>query len=192
MGNDKIVHFVGFATTLCYSEFTPIWESYLRKSNSLSSKVILDEAESGQKGVFQYMSQHECNLEDFKFAFMKDGARSSFPERKARVVQLGGYSLVLQQSTERLDKESVKIIILIPFGQACPEFLLHSERDQLNIYEAYFENCRYNQIVELLIQKDQLPAFLIELNEKHPLEYCVYKECFNSLSFVMRSDHIWQ
>lgn len=180
MSKDKIVHFVGFATTLPFEDFNPLWESCLKRLNVSSQKVILDETIQEQKGTFKYISQHEHSSADFKFAFMKESTRANFPNQKVRVVQAGGYMAVQFQPFPTKTKGMVKIIAFTSQGDNELDFYQQQSFLQLNVYEAYFENCKYSHVLEYLVNEKDAPALFTELKTRPGIEVALYKECRTS------------
>lgn len=178
MAEDKIVHFVGFITNLQLDEFSPMWESYMHRLTSGPETVTLEKAAGKRKSLFEYLSQHECSTGDFRFAFLKAGGNSNFPERKARVVQIGGYLPVQFQPQGKKSKDEVKVLAFLTSGKPHLNYYQNLNLGRLNIYEAYFENCTYNHVLEFFLDESDVSTLIAQLNTKSGIESAVYKECY--------------
>src|SRR5437868_8827027 len=142
MDKNIIVQFIGFVTDLEPDAFITIWQPYAKELADIHESVILQEVIGGRStSKFKYVSQHECNANDFRFAFMKTRSRTDFPEHKARVVQTGGYTPVQVQCHSSEIKDDVKVIAFVGHGENDLTFYHRQIYRHLNIYEAYFENC---------------------------------------------------
>ena len=99
MNNDTIVQFVCFTSVLEPDEFIEMWEPYASFLVDDPANILLQE-EMPEKDCskFNYVLQYVCSATDFRFAFMKEGGRSHFPENEARITQAGGYLTVQIQS----------------------------------------------------------------------------------------------
>jgi hypothetical protein len=175
MDNTKIVHFVGFVTTLDFEDFTPLWESYMKNSIGVPVKITLEE--TSQKSPFRYVSQHESSTTDVAFSFMKENSRLNFPDRKARVVQAGGYTPVEFRPKRHKIKDEIKVIVFIPHGERDLGFYRQQTFHHLNIYEAYFENCTYGYVMEFFVNEPDAPELIIQLKTRPGVEAAVYKKC---------------
>lgn len=176
MDNETIVHFVGFVTNLPPEDFTPLWESHMKRSTASPQKITLHESDADAKGLFKYVSQHEGSSADFRFAFMKESSRPNFPERKARVVQAGGYIPVGFRESPVKTKSVTKIIAFVPMAESALEFYEKQKFQCLNIYQAYFENCAYHLVLEFHVHQTDAPALLAQLKTKPGVEAGVYKD----------------
>jgi len=178
MADNRIVHFVGFITNLQLDEFSPLWESYMQRLTSGPETVTLEKAASKQKSLFRYLSQHECSMDDFRFTFLKGGGRSNFPERKARVVQIGGYVPVQRHARRNKIKDEVKVVAFVSGGNPELNYYRRLNISQLNAYEAYFENCTYNHVLEFFMHEPDMPLLLAQLKTSSGIEWAIYKECY--------------
>ena len=177
MDKGRIVHFVGFVTDLNYEDFNPLWESYMKQSTHSRDKVTLDQNDQQQQGVYKYVSRHNYSSADFRFVFMKENGRSNFPDRKAKVVQTGGYIPVKLQPTRNLLKGETKIIAFLPHGEQELDFYRRQSFRHLDIYEAYFENCAYGYVLEFYLYEQDGPELLAQLRTRPGIEAAQYKEC---------------
>ena len=166
-------------TNLHFEDFNPLWETCAKRSTGGSEKVILEQIARKQKGVFRYISQHECTTDDFSFTFIQEGKRSNFPERNTRIVQAGGYIPVQFQPHEKNAAE-IKIIAFVRHGESELDFYRQQTFHHLNIYQAYFENCAYGYVLEFFLDEQDAPMLLDKLNARHGIEAALYHECDTS------------
>src|SRR3984885_42986 len=94
MGEDKIVQFVCFETTLNTEQFISQWEQYNRSVNS-DLDVSLQQSE--KNGVFRYIAQHRCPAGELKFVFTRAKKSSRNPEPEIRAKQAGGYLMIQEE-----------------------------------------------------------------------------------------------
>ena len=175
MKKDVITQFVCFATNLDDNEFRGVWGQYASEFKTGKQKIILQRAVTGgKKNKYQYVSQYTCESENFRFAFMKGKNAEHFPDHTARVIQLGGYLPVQVQSTE--EKGDVKIIAFLSAPETDFSFYHRQTYRHLNIYQAYFENCTYEYIMEFYVQESEAVALIDQLMTRSGIEAAMYKE----------------
>ena len=176
MKSDKIVQFVCFETSLELSDeqFIANWEMYTRSSNSNRNVTI---QRSEKKGQFKYIAQHRLPSGDIRFVFEKARRSSRIPELEIKSKQAGGYSLLqLHRKQEALENESKIFAFLVHPTVELDNFRQLAVNGKLNIYEAYYENCRYAYILEYFV-KDMHVEELVEQLKLHKAdETGVYKE----------------
>jgi hypothetical protein len=176
MKKGSIIQFVGFITQLGKEEFMPQWEAYskhLKTSSGTTTNLL--EQEKGNKNKYRYLSLHEYREQDLRFNFMKERSSDHFTEQKVRVEQAGGYT-PLQIGCQQ-EERGLKILAFL--GQGSPEiefFRQLSSYDCLNIFEAYYESCNYQYILEFFTAEKDSIALLQQLKVIPGVETAVYKE----------------
>lgn len=178
VATDNIVQFVCFASSLDTEAFKELWEPYARMVVKDPSSIVLQEELAGQSSTrFAFISQHSCSAADFEFAFMKGKSKAHFPEHKARVIQAGGYLPVAPVAAYKPSRTEVKIIALVGHGETDPAFYRGLGARHLNMYEAYFENCRYGYILDFFIPAKEATALLSVLKKRPGVEAGIYQTC---------------
>ena len=175
MHNLNIVQFVCFETTLNIDQFMKRWEEYRRSENS-DMDVTLQQCEEGK--IYKYLAQHRSDGNELCFAFSK-GATSPRMRRVLINTKLAGGYLVLQE--ERMNetrKDESKIFVFLISPQANLNACRQIRTDvQLNIYEAYYENCSYAYICEFFVKNKYVSDLMEQLKELNQCEIGIYKEC---------------
>ncbi len=178
MNKNNIVQFVCFVTNLDLDRFGARWEHYAAQFMTRTAGMTLQKAVGGiNKHKFEYISQHECSPENFRFNFMKERNSEHFPEHTAKVVLAGGYSPVQVQCKHAEAKNDVKIIVFIDAPETDFGFYHRQTYRHLNIYEAYYESCNYSYIMEYFVQETEAPALVKELKSRAGVDAVIYKEC---------------
>jgi hypothetical protein len=178
MKKNTIVQFVCFITNLEFEEFSAMWERYAKQFVAGSADMTLHEATAIKgRNKYKYVSQHESSSADFKFAFMKGRNSEHFPEHNARVVLAGGYRTVQLQCNHNETKDDVKVMAFVAHNERDLDFYHQQTYRHLNIYEAYYESCAYNYIMEFFIQESDAPALVEQLKTRPGIEVALYKEC---------------
>lgn len=175
MSVTSIVQFVSFETVLDSEKFIPQWEKFNRSVKTVL-RVTLQQAE--KKGVYHYLAQHRYAEGEFQFIFEKKAKSSRTPEIEIRAKQAGGYALLqLERNQETSDDENKVFVFLSdPQSDLQPYRELAMNRN-MNIYEAFYENCQYAYILEYFISHIEEAAFLEQLRILSPNKFEVYKEC---------------
>jgi hypothetical protein len=181
MHKNHIIQFVGFNTTLPFNEFNPQWEKYSRDcKQSGGAAVLLEDTDS--LGRYKFLSQHHCDSGDFKFAFMKGRNSEHFPDQKVKVVLAGGY-IATQMATRHYGHHDDKIIAFLGHNENDLSFYKQlSEYSHLNIYQAYFENCIYGNILEFFAPEIAMPELSKKLKQRQGVEAMTYRECTVSVA----------
>lgn len=175
MHNLNIVQFVSFETTLASDQFIRRWEEYHRSENS-DTDVTLQQRE-GEK-TYKYLTQHRGAGNELRFFFSKGASSPRVRREVITTKQAGGY-LVLQEErmTGTREGES-KIFVFL----TSPQVDLNAYRQtgvdaQLNIYEAYYENCKYAYIYEYFVKNKYVSELTAQLKKLSACEIGIYKEC---------------
>ena len=176
MGEDKIVQFVCFETTLNTEKFITQWEQYNRSVNS-DLDVSLQQSENN--GVFRYIAQHRCSQGELKFVFTRAKKSSRTPEPEIRAKQAGGYLMIQEERMNDAHANESKIFVFLtdPLTDLNVYRQLKNAQVKLNIYEAYYENCQYAYILEFFVKNKNLVTLLEDLKQFNVQEIAVYKEC---------------
>jgi len=175
MGEDKIVQFVSFETTLNTEQFITQWEQYNRSVNS-DLDVSLQQSE--KNGVFRYIAQHRCPAGELKFIFTRAKKSSRNPEPEIKAKQAGGYLMIQEERMNDAHANESKVFAFLTDPQAdLNVYRQLSVQGKLNIYEAYYENCQYAFILEFFVKNKNLVALLEQLKLQNVPDTGVYKEC---------------
>jgi hypothetical protein len=178
MEKKAIVQFVCFVTNLETEEFAAKWEHFVKQFPDSSTGTTLQKADNaGKKTKYKYVSQHECETNNFRFAFMKDRSSEHFPEHTVKVVQAGGYMPVQIQCGHSDEEDDMKIMAFIDNNEADLGFYHRQTFRHLNIYEAYFENCMYSYVMEFFVHESGAPSLIQQLKTRTGVEVAIYKEC---------------
>ena len=175
MSEDKKVQFVCFETTLDKEAFIKRWQQYTRSVNS-NKDVTLQQSE--KNGVFKYIAQHRFVSGELLFVFSKEPRTSRLAQTHIKTTQAGGYSVLQAERWHGAAANERKIFIFL----ADPKVDLKVYKEvplscKLNIYEAYYENCKYAYILEYFVKTKEAPELLRQLNLYETEEVEIYQEC---------------
>jgi hypothetical protein len=175
MSQTSIVQFVSFETILDREKFIPQWELFNRSAKTVL-RVTLQQSE--KKGGFQYMAQHRYAEGEFQFVFEKRAKSSRTPEVEIKARQAGGYAILqLERNIDTYEDEN-KVFVFISDPQTdLQPYRELSNNKNLNIYEAFYENCQHAYILEYFITHKDEAAFLEKLRLYCPNKFEVYKDC---------------
>ncbi len=162
MKKESIVQFVCFATKLEPAEFSPLWKEFAKGSQADS--INLYEVQKKDKNRFRYISRLSSKNADFRFAFMKGRNSDHFPEQSAKVIQLGGYSTIQLQAAKKKKANEVKVMAFMEQNSFDLDFCKQQEYSSLDIYEAYYENCKYSYIMEYVLPEAEAEGLVEKLN----------------------------
>ncbi|HSV10745.1 MAG TPA: hypothetical protein VLI68_08250 [Hanamia sp.] len=169
------VQFILFDTILPAEPFVKRWKEYTRSSNS-DADVTLQQ--SDRNGAFRYIAQHRFAAEKVQFVFAKEKRSSRIPQESIRSEMAGGYS-VLQ--AERLsdtgpDQRKVFAFITDPATdlRLCKDL---SRQGQLNIYEPYYQNCKYCFVLEYFVKSKLAEELVEQLKALEIADAAVYQQC---------------
>ncbi len=177
MNKDTIVQFVCFTSVLKPEAFMEMWEPFANfLVNDPANILLQEEMPENNNGKFNYVLQHECSSTNFNFAFMKKRGRLHLPEHKARATQAGGYQPVQLQSLNKSTKEDVRVMAFVTNNETELDYYRGQNFHYLNIYEAYFENCTYNYVLEFFLKEEEAKLLLEQLKARQGVAAAVYKE----------------
>ncbi|MBL0234491.1 MAG: hypothetical protein IPQ08_12590 [Chitinophagaceae bacterium] len=162
MKKESIVQFICFATKLEPEDFSPLWKEFAKSTKADS--INLYEVKKKEKNRFRYISRLSSKSTDFRFAFMKERNSDHFPEQTAKVIQLGGYSAVQLQAAKKKKSNEVKVMAFMEENTIDLDFCKKQEYSTLDIYEAYYENCKYSYIMEFVLPDSEVELLVGNLN----------------------------
>ena len=175
MNEDTIVHFVCFNTALEFLPFMKRWESYTR---SLNSDVSVTMHQCKSSNSFNYIAQHRCCTNEFKFTFSKMSKRSPHVAQISIInEEAGGYSILQleRKGDAHADENKVFVFIYSP-DVDLDVYRRLSTHCALNIYSAFYENCRYSFIMEYFIKAKYTTELIEQLNTFENIHTGIYKE----------------
>ena len=176
MKEKTIIQFVTFETTLDSDAFFAQLEQYKRAMDgewnvTLQQHVL-------KNGKFKYISQHRCSSNEFQFGFKKERRAPGFPEVEVRKKLAGGYSILQLECVNAMKPGERKILVFIGDPATDLESFRHfSVHGKLNIYEAYYENCKFTYILEFFVKDEYASDVLQQLKILTSFEEAgIYKE----------------
>ncbi len=178
MNKDSIVQFVRFVSPLDREEFIEVWKPFAGLLSRNPEHILLQETTTGSRNKsYSYISQHICSPEDFNFAFIKEKKSLHFPDSHARIKQIGGYRPL--QAVSQLSKLNghTRVVVFLGHGDTNLDFYKQQAVKHLEIYEAYFENCTYGQVLEFFVEPENAPDLLAELNNMPGVEASLCITC---------------
>jgi hypothetical protein len=175
MSQDTIVQFVSFETTLDREEFITKWQEYTRSNNSDRNVTM---QQSAKENGFRYLVQHRCATGGPGFVFEKGKRSSRTPEIGITTKLAGGYSYLQSKRKNDINANECKVFAFLTSPSADLDvFRQLDANSQLNIYEAYYENCRYAYILEFFVKNKNAAELLDSLKKIDVAETGIYKEC---------------
>ena len=176
MKSDDRVQFVCFETALDKEQFLKRWEQY---THSLNSNVDVTLQQSERNGIFRYIAQHRFASHELQFNFSNE-PRSRIVHVPIKTSQAGGYSIL---QSERLDdsvhNESKIFVFLTDSIVDLDIYKQLLPPGNLNIYEAYYENCRYSYILEYFVETKNTANIQEALEQFSISDVGIYKECLH-------------
>ena len=175
MKKDSIIQFVCFITELEPESFTSSWDAYAKVCGNDKHAILLHRNSKG-KTKYRYVSQHSCDEQTFKFAFMKGRVSEHFPDHKVKVVQTGGYQ-PLQIQYKLADSNDETIVAFVDHnGPMLDTFKEFTSYTHLNIYQAYYESCVYGYILQFNAKEEDTAEVIRQIKDTGTDVGC-YKEC---------------
>ncbi len=175
MQKENIVHFVGFITAIEPEDFVPQWEPFARNFRSRSGGMSLQQLQDTEmKRRFKYLSRHEHRDGNIRFSFMKERSSVHFPDQQVKVVQAGGYTRV---QSAAYNSKHVSVMVFVNHKKNDTGFYTGLSCSKLNIYQAYFENCMFSNVLEFLVPENKTAGLLEELRSVEDIEVSLYREC---------------
>ncbi|MEO6637422.1 MAG: hypothetical protein ABIN25_04045 [Ginsengibacter sp.] len=175
MRSDKKVQFVCFETTLDEEPFIKRWQQYTHSSNS-GQDVTLQK--TGKNGTFRYIAQHRLVSGDLLFEFSKEAKTSRVVQVQIKTTQAGGFAFLQAERLTASNTNERKVFIFLSDPTTDLELYKNIGTPcQLNIYEAYYENCKYAYVLEYFVARKNEAALLAGLNQQNTNEIEIYQEC---------------
>lgn len=174
METDKRVQFVCFETTLNKEQFIKRWEQYRHSLNS-NMDVILQQSE--KNGVFSYIAQHRFASGELEFKFTNEGRNSRIVQVPIKTMLAGGYSILEANRLHNANSNESKIFVFLTDPRA--DLDIYKQlfgKTNLNIYQAYYQNCRYAYILEYYTKTRDGAALLEQLKNYDTADVGIYKE----------------
>lgn len=174
MSEGKLVHFVCFETPLDKEQFVRRWEDYIRSVNS-DLDVTLQQSE--KDGMFHYIAQHRCTAGELQFMFTKPARSSRTRQIVIKTKHAGGYSVLQAERMGDVHRNESKIFAFITYPQTDLNIYRQlATLSKLNIYEAYYQNCRYAYILEFFVKNKDAAELLEQLKRHAAAEIGIYQE----------------
>jgi len=173
---DTIVQFVCYETSMNTEAFVVQWERFTKRFLNKGIEVTLQE-QILVKNKFRFVSRNVWPQDSFQFVFMEGRLSHNFPEGHVKVVEAGGYT-PLQIECNHAKADTIKIIVFAKSPQTdIDAYKKITGYRHLNIYEAYYESCKYAYIFEFFVKEAGADDFRKQLDLQNNLvEVGVYKE----------------
>jgi len=169
------VQFILFDTILSAEPFMKRWKEYTRSSNS-DADVTLQQ--SDRNGAFRYIAQHRFAAEKVQFVFAKEKRSSRIPQESIKSEMAGGYSILQAERLSNTGPDERKVFAFIT--DPATDLRLYKDLSrpaQLNIYEPYYQNCKYCFVLEYFVKSKLARGLVEQLNHLKIADAAVYQEC---------------
>lgn len=175
MNEDKKVQFVCFETALDKEAFIKRWEQY---STSVNSNKDVTLYQSEKNGLYKYIAQHRFVSGELSFVFSREARTSRLAQIIIKTTQVGGYSILQAEPLHVAKGNERKVFVFLtdPGVDIATLKAIHAS-GKLNIYEAYYENCKYAYILEYFINAKDAAALINKLTLQGICDADIYKEC---------------
>ena len=169
------VQFVLFETILSVEPFLKRWKEYTRSKKS-DTDVILQQ--SDHNGAFRYIAQHRFASEEVQFVFTKEKRSSRIAQELIKSEMAGGYGILQAEWLNSAAPNERKIFAFInePTADLRP-FKDLSREGKLNIYEPYYQNCKYAYILEYFVKSKRAESLVEQLKKLDANDAAIYREC---------------
>lgn len=176
MTRNTKVQFVLFETNLSVEPFIKRWKEYTRSSKS-DADVTLQQ--SNYNGAFRYIAQHRFNSEEVQFVFTKEKRSARLVQELIRLNIAGGYSILQAEQLTGAGPNERKVFAFI--SDPATDLMVYkdlSREGKLNIYEPYYQNCKYAYILEYFIKSKQADGLVEQLKKlETATDVAIYQEC---------------
>ena len=169
------VQFIIFDTILPAEAFMKRWKEYTRSSNS-DADVTLQQ--SDRNGAFRYIAGHRFAREEVQFVFEKGRPSSRIPRESIKSEMAGGYSILQAGRLSDTAANERKVFAFIT--DPAIDLRVYKELSpagELNIYEPYYQNCKYSFILEYFVKSKPAERLVEQLKNLEIADAGVYKEC---------------
>lgn len=169
------VQFVLFETILSAEPFMIRWKEYTRSPKS-DTDVTLQQ--SDHNGGFRYIAQHRFANEEVQFVFTKEKRSSRIAQELIQSNIAGGYSILQAERLSGATPNERKVFAFITDPATDLKIYKDLSRDgKLNIYEPYYQNCKYAYILEYFIKSKQAEALMAQLKNPDITDVAIYHVC---------------
>lgn len=175
MSPNTKVQFVLFETILSAEPFMKRWKEYTRSSKS-DADVILQQ--SDYNGTFRYIAQHRFAKEEVQFVFAKEKRSSRLAQEVIKSNKAGGYSILQAEQLTDAGPNERKVFAFI--CDPTTDLMVYKDLSQdgkLNIYEPYYQNCKFAYILEYFIKAKQAESLVEQLKNLDTVDAAIYQEC---------------
>ncbi|MEO9023174.1 MAG: hypothetical protein ABI237_15395 [Ginsengibacter sp.] len=175
MTQNTKVQFVLFETILSVEPFIKRWKEYTRSSKS-DADVTLQQ--SDHNGTFRYIAQHRSNSDGIQFVFTKEKRSSRVAQESIKSNIAGGYSILQAEQLTGVRPNERKVFAFI--SDPATDLMAYKDlsRDgKLNIYEPYYQNCKFAYILEYFIKSKQAEGLVEQLKNLDTTDAAIYREC---------------
>ena len=175
MTSNTKVQFVFFETILSAEPFMIRWKEFKRSSKS-DADVILQQ--SDYNGGFRYIAQHRFAGEEVQFVFTKEKRSSRVAQEIIQSNIGGGYSILQAERLTDAGPNERKVFAFISNPATSLKIYKDLSKDgKLNIYEPYYQNCKYAYILEYFIKRKQAEGLVEQLKNLDTADVAIYQEC---------------
>ena len=175
MTSNTKVQFVLFETILTAEPFMKRWKEYTRSLKS-DADVILQQ--SDYNGTFRYIAQHRFAKEEVQFVFTKEKRSSRLAQEVIKSNKAGGYSILqAEQLTDAGANERKVFAFLSDPTTDLTAYKDLSRGGKLNIFEPYYQNCKFAYILEYFIKIKQAENLVEQLKDLDTVDVAIYQEC---------------
>lgn len=168
------VQFVLFETILPAEPFIKRWKEYTRSPKSDTDVTI---QQSDYNGAFRYIAQHRFASEEVQFVFNKEKRSSRLVQELIKSNIAGGYSILQAERLTGSGSNERKIFAFIT--DPATDLTVYKNLSQgakLNIYEPYYQNCKYAYILEYFIKGKQAEGVMEQIKNFETADAAIYQE----------------
>ena len=144
--------------------------------------------------MFRYIAQHRFATQELQFDFSNE-PRSRIVHVPIKTWQAGGYSILqAERLNDSVHNESKIFVFLTDSIVDLDIYRQLLSRGSLNIYEAYYENCRYTYILEYFVETKNAVNVKEELERFRVSDVGIYKEYLhvkNVHDTAEKSFYVW-
>lgn len=169
------VQFVLFETSLSEQPFLKRWKEYIRSSKS-DADVTLQRAD--HNSGFRYIAQHRFASEQVQFVFTKEKRSSRIAQELIKSGMAGGYSILQAEQLTGPGPNERKVFAFI--SESGTDVMAYKDLavdGKLNIYEPYYQNCKYAFILEYFVKSKQAESLVEQLKKLEVTDVAIYQEC---------------
>lgn len=174
MTPNKKVQFVTFETVLAAEPFMNRWKEYTR---SPKSDVDVTLQQSEHNGSFRYIAQHRFTSDEIQFVFSREKRSSRVAQESIKLNLAGGYSMLQAEKLTGAGPNERKVFAFISDARTdLKAYKDLSGEGKLNIYEPYYQNCKFAYILEYFIKSNQAEILVEQLKNLDTADVAVYEE----------------